>query len=187
MKKSLYRIAINWYQASDKPLPAWLERACQKDDSLAAEKRFGDDLTRSLKRSPNDREPITGDDMASRVLRQITEEDYLAEQQQSDSSAGFAGWARGVGMAAAAFTIALGAYQFLDTDNGLPNGGESGAIVMIESEKATDGLLEDVTEDWKNPLDQEVEYIVSDAKNALSFLATTFVPSSYLVSDENAS
>ena len=36
---------------------------------------------------------------------------------------------------------------------------------------------------WKNPLDQEIEYVLGDAKGALDFLADSFVPSSFLNSE----
>ncbi|EDY83450.1 hypothetical protein VDG1235_3077 [Verrucomicrobiia bacterium DG1235] len=181
MKKPLYKILINWYQASDKPLPKWLEQACQKDETLANERDFGDELTLVLKKRPNDSMSIAEDSMASRVLRQITEEDYLAEQERTNGVSVWAGWIRSAGMAAAALALTVVAYQFLNTDRELPN--EENAITVVANGQATDGIADDlltVSEDWKNPLDQEIEYIVSDAKGALGFLATNFVPSSYL-------
>ena len=36
---------------------------------------------------------------------------------------------------------------------------------------------------WKNPLDQEIEYVFGYAKGALDFLADSFVPSSLLNSE----
>ena len=36
---------------------------------------------------------------------------------------------------------------------------------------------------WKNPLDQEIEYVLGDAKGALDFLADSFVPSIFLNSE----
>ena len=36
---------------------------------------------------------------------------------------------------------------------------------------------------WKNPLDQEIDYVFGYAKGALDFLADSFVPSSFLNSE----
>lgn len=177
MKKRIYKVLINWYQASDKDLPQWLEEACARDTDLKTELSFGDELTQALKKSPNGMEALESDSMAARVLSKITEEDYLAEQELERRPI-WGVWARNAGMVAAAFAIALVAYQTLNTESTSPEGDPTVAVANIGA--ATDGLLEGVSEDWKNPLDQEIEYIVADAKGALGFLASTFVPSSYL-------
>lgn len=182
MMKPIYKLLINWYQASDKELPSWLEKACQKDATLSDEKAFGDELTQALHKRPNDSTPFEGDSMAARVLKQITEEDYLAEKEQ-EASPSWGAWVRNSGMAVAALAVALAGYQFLDTGSEIDDG-EGGLATISENGTATDGLI-DIAEDWKNPLDQEIEYIVSDAKGALGFLATTFVPSSYLSEEDN--
>ncbi|MDQ8200606.1 hypothetical protein QEH56_20740 [Pelagicoccus enzymogenes] len=176
MKTSIYRLLINWYQASDKKLPAWLERACQNDPSLSDEKSFGDELTRELRSRPEAFDSMGGESMTSRVLRQIAEEDY-EESQDSQASPVFGAWVRNAGLAMAALAVAFAGYRFLDTKSEIADGGE--IAVVTPDQTATDGLLE-IAEDWKNPLDQEIEYIVSDAKGALGFLANNFVPSSYL-------
>lgn len=180
--KPLYRILINWYQASDKELPAWLQRACQKDPSLAQERAFGETLTRELRKPRSDESAsFEGDSMAARVLKQIAEEDYHAAQEE-EASPLWGAWVRNAGMGVAALAVVFAAYQYLDTDSQI-EGGEIAAIQ--ENATATDGLLE-ISEDWKNPLDQEIEYIVSDAKGALGFLANTFVPSTYLKEKDKA-
>lgn len=179
MKTSIYRILINWYQASDRDLPAWLERACEKDESLLSEKCFGEELTRELQKLPNDSTSFGEDRLAARVLKQIAEEDYLADQAKEDFPA-WGTWVRNAGMAVAALAVVVAGYQYLDTDK------EVGAeVATVESSPATDDLI-DIPKDWKNPLDQEIEYIVSDAKGALGFLANNFVPSSYLEEEDNA-
>lgn len=183
MKNSIYKALINWYQSSDKPLPQWLERACAKDAELRKEQAFGEELTRALKKSPNGSEPFEADSMAAKVLNQITEEDYLSDKEAESGSA-WGAWVRNAGMAAAAFAVAVAGYQFLDMEK--PGGDEAEVVTVVNAEEATDGLLDEIPEDWKNPLDQEIEYIVSDAKGALGFLASTFVPSSYLADEEEA-
>ncbi|MBK1877733.1 hypothetical protein [Pelagicoccus mobilis] len=179
MRKPLYKALINWYQASDKSLPAWLDRACEKDPELRGEKTFGDELTRALQTPPKGVAPIERDSMAARVLKQITEEDYLAEQAEAEKAPFWGAWVRNAGMAAAAFAIALAGYQFLNTEKTDPS-----QIEIVSNEQSSEGVLDELRGDWKNPLDQEIEYIVSDAKGALGFLATTFVPSSYLSEEE---
>lgn len=44
--------------------------------------------------------------------------------------------------------------------------------------------LKESRTDWKNPLDQEIEYVVSDARGALDFIASNFLPSSMLAEVE---
>lgn len=179
MKKTIQTFLINWYQASDKPLPKWLERACEKDRSLALERELGDELTTSLKQRPNGSSPIAGDSMAARVMRQITEEDYAADQEM-DRKASWGGWVRSAGMAMAVVALVAVAIQFLDTNT---QGPIDNVVVKTTDPSPAANPETDLLEigtDWKNPLDQEIEYIVSDAKGALGFLANSFVPSSYL-------
>ncbi|MDQ8184055.1 hypothetical protein [Pelagicoccus sp. SDUM812002] len=182
MMTPIYKFLINWYQASDKDLPAWLERACRSDKALSKEKAFGDVLTRELQRRPSHSGSFSGDSMAARVLRQIAEEDYAAEQENSRSPL-WGAWIRNAGMAVAALAVVLAGYQYLNTDDEMD--GEAGVVAVVEDNSASDGILE-IAEDWKNPLDQEIEYIVSDAKGALGFLANSFVPSSYLQEEDKA-
>lgn len=146
------------------------------------EKTLGDDLTRSLQKHQNDSTPFEYDSMASRVLKQIAEEDYLADREK-ESSPLWGVWVKNAGMAVAALAVAFAGVQFLDTGSDID--GDSGMVVMVPDDTATDGLLE-IASTWKNPLDQEIEYIVSDAKGALGFLAAGFVPSSYLQEEDNA-
>ena len=40
------------------------------------------------------------------------------------------------------------------------------------------------TNDWKNPLDQEIEYVLDDAKGAIGFLAENFLPSNLLKTEQ---
>lgn len=185
MKQALYRFLINWYQAGDKPLPRWLEQASEKDKSLAKERAFGDELTRSLRERPNEAPRIAEDSMVSRVMRQITEEDYQAEQSRGPVGEASGGWLRTAGlvaMACAAIALAVQVW--------LPRSGDDVPVTPIAgvdhevTEELVDALEADkllaLGEDWKNPLDQEIEYVISDAKGALDFLATSFVPSGML-------
>lgn len=182
MKKAIYRRLINWYQVSDRELPKWLDAACEKDASLAQERRFGDELTHALQKRPNHQGSCEGPSMAARVLKQIAEEDYLAERAP-DAASVWSSWIRPAGVAMAVCAFAFAAYQYLDTNSGLDD--EVGTAIAVRENVATDALPE-MPADWKNPLDQEIENIVSDAKGALGFFAATFVPSSYLNEDDQA-
>lgn len=191
MKKAIYRLLINWYQASDKPLPAWLSRACDSDRELSMERDQGEILTRSLKKRPQEPDAYRGDDMTARVMRQITEQAYFAEQEGMAKQKG--GFLRIAGLTGVACALAIVGFQFWQT-GGLDDsqlGGEGPAVVVHEDSGsnsntssgsgADGGLNLQVLEgDWKNPLDQEIEYVISDAKGALDFLTTSFVPSGML-------
>lgn len=182
MMTPLYKLLIHWYQASDKELPAWLERACQGDQRLRREKAAGDELTGALRRRPRSDPHPQEETMTARVLTQIAEEDYRAGQEAASAPA-WAAWTRAAGMAVAALAVALVGYQYLNTDPEVA--AEAAPATVAERGPATAPLIE-LPRDWKTPLDQEIEYIVSDAKGALGFLANSFVPSSYLEDEDNA-
>lgn len=200
MKRMIYRILVNWYLASDKELPAWLKRACRQDKTLADELTAGDELTAALKSRPKERVPSLGSDsITSKVMMRITEEDYAAEQESLDKESGTAwvGWARTLGAAAVACVIAVIGIQNWMTQHGDKIAPDNG--IVVTSTQPVDGIVEDAEikadellelgAQWKNPLDQEIEYVLSDAKGALDFLATNFVPSGILKkvdSDEKA-
>lgn len=188
MKKTLYKYLINWRLAGDKPLPQWLERACERDPELAAERDAGDGLTRALRERPQDPLPPLGESMASRVLCQITEEDYL--ETPHDAKSGFA-WAsalRSAGLVAAALGMVAVGYQFFrQASNGGVDSQAPGAVALVDSVEAGASDAAEILQlgkNLKNPLDQEIEYVLSDARGALDFLTSSFVPSSLLKKDE---
>lgn len=183
MKKILQRALVNWYQVSEKPLPRWLKRACDKDSELGKEKAFGEELTRALRKRPNDSGSSVGDNMAARVLNQISEEDYRAHQEES-ASGNWGVWLRSSGFAAAVLTMGLVMYQFLGTD--VADSDSEAEVLVVNEDDATAGSSDEMAEDWQNPLDQEMDYIVADAKGAIGFLASSFIPSSYLEQSEEA-
>ncbi len=51
-------------------------------------------------------------------------------------------------------------------------------VPMFQAE----GLLANA--DWKNPLDQEIEHVLNDAKGAVGFLAESFLPSTILGTEQ---
>ena len=185
MKTAIYRFLINWYQSSDKPLPAWLKRACDANSELRDEQTFGEELTRSLKKRPSSETRYQSSDMTARVMRRITEENFQADQREFASRRG--GFLRSAGWAVAACAVAILGFQAWNSSDVGPvpsgNGGDGPPIAEVED--AGSGLetlaLQDALDgDWKNPLDQEIEYVISDAKGALNFLTSSFVPSGML-------
>lgn len=182
MKQAIYRFLINWYQVSDKPLPQWLKNACKQDANLDFEQELGESLTRSLKKDPNVETFASESSMASRVMLQITEEDYQAEQQEPERS--WAGVFRGATYVAAACFVAVIAFNVWTGSNS-NNFPEVSDMAFTAVDGPTD-FAEIGTEllSMQNPLDQELEYMLSDAKGALDFLTTSFVPSSFIKSEE---
>ncbi len=198
MKKALNRWLINWYQAADRPLPAWLERACQRDPQLARERQRGDALTAALSRRPRSPDTFAGSSsMADRVLRQITEEDYRAAEaaEKAEGSFGWLAFRRVASLAAVACLLAVGGirwWQGGDEPSPAPivaeNHEQTPRLVVIETQlelpelpAAKRGIanIERTLAKANNPLDQEIEYMISDAKGALDFLADSFVPTRY--------
>ncbi|MDQ8203089.1 hypothetical protein [Pelagicoccus sp. SDUM812003] len=188
MKQAINRFLINWYQASDKPLPKWLRAACSKDNALEEELRRGDELTRCLrKRSETSNTAWECEGMANRVMTQITREDYAAElarkEEDAPASSAWVPWVRSIGSGAIACAIAIYAVQnWMSHRQDVETATQ---IVQALPDDASVETVEDLGDNllemgagWKNPLDQEIEYVLSDAKGALGFLADSFVPSS---------
>ena len=182
MKRTLYTFLINWYQASDKPLPGWLKRACDSDETMAQERRFGDELTASLRQKPKEGNPFGESSLASKVHQRITEEDFEAEQSETSEGYGFVRFFQYAGLAAAACLVAAIAFKFTQSGPGENESLDKGGMVagVDEIPMTLNPDLVELGEAWINPLDQEIEYVLSDAKGALDFLKSSFVPSSYL-------
>ncbi len=178
MKKRIQLFLIRWYEASDKPLPQWLERACDDDLVLGLELDEERDLTRELKSKPKRESLEPNPDLANRIMRS------LDERETPDASP--VPWKEISFGIAACVAIAL-AIQFVN------NPSESGETLIVENAPTVESkevllsapeFLANVN-DWKNPLDQEIEYVMEDAKGALDFLAESFLPSSVLNPEQN--
>ena len=211
MKRALYRLLINWRQASDRPLPGWLRSACSRDASLDAERKQGDALSNALRQKPAEKSNPFAEygSMADRVLRQITEEDYNAAREESESGYAPFAWVavwRRASIVAVACLIAVAGFRWWQSGNSIlqqenPNGSANVAnatdtpkprIVVIEAPVRLPDLpdakrLATLESEISNPLDQEIEYVISDAKGALDFLTNSFVPKRFLESGTTSS
>lgn len=178
MKKHIIIFLVRWYESLDKPMPTWLERACDQDTVLGIELDEERALTRALKTKP-ERGPVVPNPIAAeRIIACLDDKErpVVPKLAWREISIGIA----------ACIAIAI-VYQWFgyQTDS-------DGTIVMengiIEEkvdapESATEiGNAEIVAfkNEWKNPLDQEIEYVLGDAKEAIDFLADTFLPSGFL-------
>ena len=185
MKRRILSALIDWYQSSDQELPAWLDRACRKDPVLAKERAEGEILTRALERAPQPRPGKSRSNLAAKVMRQITEEDYAAAQAGSGSSGfAWAGWIAKSGAVAAVALVAAVVFQFRTDDQKVEPEAADPAPLAVNEEPIDlpqiDPSAIQIDEDWENPLNKEIKYVISDAKGALGFLANSFVPKRYL-------
>lgn len=175
MKRFVIKNLIRWYQACDKELPQWLVDACRRDKGLLQERQAGDALTCSLKAKPESELVDWDSSLVGDVMSRIAAEDLSAEKQSWSRGSPFAWRPVFVSLAAVAvFAVAL--QVWVTTEQ--PDDAKSYASSTVEALPEVD-LTEDL-ERIRNPLDQEVEYALADARSALGFLANRFVPSSYL-------
>lgn len=163
MKKKFYTFLINWYQASDKPLPQWLEKACESDPDLKAEMKDGLDLSLGLDARDFEQVAEPSSDLSQRINRALSRGEAKPETTPFNLQL--------IGLAAAAcLAIALG-YHLLQPESEP----EAPRITKIETPAIPEVAI--IPPDWKNPLDQEIEYVMADAKGAIDFLAASFLPS----------
>ncbi len=201
MRRRIYHWILEWKQANEQPLPRWLERACGRDPELGRERERGEGLTRSLRRPvAKEADPLMGTrSLADRALRQIAEEDYQAERKAEEISSRSLGWFalwRNASLAALACMAVVASVVWfergdepgpgpapiaevvkpriivVETPLPLPELPKVGGLARLESTLAR-----------PNPLDQEIKYMIADAKGALGFLANGFVPSQFLADE----
>lgn len=201
MKRKFYRWMVEWKQANEQPLPKWLEAACERDPVLARERERGEALTRSLRRSvAKEADPLMGTrSLADRVLRQIAEEDYQAAREAEETAGRSLGWFalwRNASLAAlACMAVVASVVWFERGEEPGPGPAPIGEVVkpriivvetplpLPELPKVAGLAKLESTLARPNPLDQEIEYMIADAKGALGFLANSFVPSQFLADE----
>jgi len=183
MRKRIILFLIRWYETFDKPLPNWLERACDKDIALGLELDEERELTSELSQKP-DWSPVKPNPFqAERIIACLEEEERPVMARTTP-------W-REISIGVAACIAIAIAYQWIGSQ---PNPADSEMIV--ETQPDGDALNAEQSQviianlnrvakesDWKNPLDQEIEYVLGDAKEAIDFLADSFVPSSFRSSE----
>ena len=181
MKKQILLFLVRWYETIGKPLPSWLERTCDKDISLGLELDEEREFTRELEQKPNWNPVKPNPFLTERIIASLddSESTVVSKIAWKEISIGIA----------ACVAIAL-AYQWVGIQSE-PGNDYIANNDVVESPIDSDTmevLPEVITRladksDWKNPLDQEIEYVLGDAKGALDFLADSFVPSSFLNSE----
>ncbi len=181
MRKQILLFLVRWYETLDKPLPKWLERACDKDIALGLEWDEERELTDELQRKP-DWEPVKPNPfLTERIVACLDDKErpVVSKIAWKEISIGIA----------ACVAIAL-AYQWVGSqsetgDNFVVDNGSVENPLDLETVETLPEVVTRVADksEWKNPLDQEIEYVLGDAKGAIDFLADSFVPKSFLVSE----
>jgi len=167
--KSLDGLLITWYELSDKPLPQWLKRKCDSDPSLQDRLRMEQSLTAELKHGVEEKVREPNPFLKERILRAIDEADRIPEQTTP--------WLRGAVLAGSACLVAALVWQVSVLNVAENDLGDFNSITLYD-------IAKDAQSDWIIPLDQEIEYVVSDARGALDFIASNFLPSSMLAANE---
>ncbi len=178
MKKQILLFIARWYEVSDKPLPGWLERVCDKDIALGLELDEEREFTRELEQKP-DWEPVKPNPyLTERIIACLDDKErpVVSNIAWKEISIGIA----------ACIAIAL-AYQWVGSHSESDSNiiADNDTVENVIDSGTVDILPRVVTQmgessEWKNPLDQEIEYVLGDAKGAIDFLADSFVPSGFL-------
>ncbi|HRE80774.1 MAG TPA: hypothetical protein PLN52_06985 [Opitutaceae bacterium] len=196
------RFLIRWYQVSDRPLPGWLQRACDCDPRLAAELSAELGVTERLR--VDARPPVIDPSpyLAARVNYAV--KDSMARRGSFAVRNGFR-------MAALAGAVCLALLLFsrwpapssgtitdprlATTEStltlnpsgretvGIKSGDAAVATVASPDARAVTGAAPALN--WENPLDQEVNLVIADAKDAVRFLTTSFLPRSALAENKS--
>lgn len=188
---ALKRFLLRWYQASDQPLPAWLERACVCDPRLRADRDAEAGLTQRLRTEPRPPSIEASPYLAARVNYGV--KTSKARRAIFDVSKGFR-MAALAGVVCVAFLL-LSRWPVSEapTETGLgmakttPDSASlaplNSVVPAVISGESSGGSAKASL--WENPLDQEVNLVLADAKGAVRFLATRFLPKA--ASTENKS
>ena len=181
MKKRILEFLVEWHEVSDKPMPGWLKRRLNADPELRERYEREKEITRKL---------------SSRESDGVEPSPYLAERiianlDGTERTSETAFYWKQIPIALAACLAIFVAIQWSGQNE------ESDGRIARETAPDQDapalaigdspifqgeGLLTDA--DWKNPLDQEIERVLSDAKGAVGFLAESFLPSTMLGSEQ---
>ncbi|MFO1448836.1 MAG: hypothetical protein U1F61_11830 [Opitutaceae bacterium] len=178
MKTAVLRFLVRWYQASDQPLPPWLDRATRHDSCLSATRAEEELLTSHLRAHPAAPGIEASPFLKSKVLHALARES--AGQDRSRSVR----WI--MPSAAVAGALALGlllAATWLSRSPNQPSVSTPSALAAVHPTPGTAPAVsaaQPVPEAWSNPLDDEMDKVVADARGAVRFLASAFLPSESL-------
>lgn len=175
MKTFLQKLLIRWYHVSDKPLPDWLARACERTPELARERDVEGALSRRLRSDVRPAQNGASPYLAQRVARAVRE---IPKARESSKRA----LLPQLTWVAAACVVALIVVRldFLGGRKGVTPDVETHqtAVVSPQSSLPAPQVASPAAgiPGWVNPLDQEVDDVIADARGALQFLATSFLP-----------
>lgn len=178
MKTAVLRFLVRWYQASDQPLPPWLERTVRNTPELASIRSEEVQLTSLLRSQAPVNGVVASPFLKSKVLHALARD--TADSQRSRTSR----WI--LPSAAVAASLALGlllastwlSHTGPSSDTATPSAFTSVTPAPVEAEPIL--VAKGIPAAWANPLDQEIASVVADAEGAVRFLASAFLPSEAL-------
>lgn len=189
MKTRFLITLIRWRQASDQPLPAWLDRACRHDPRLQAEREHGQALSQALRGLARPVELPVSPSLEQRIRRSLTATPRPSSRSLADfwNATGLATAA----CAALALVVALVLFQRYGTpDTSLqavtPTSPDSRPAPSARPDLIASTVIDTTSAvvsgqvPWANPLRQEMSNVMADARGAMRFLAGNFLPSSMM-------
>lgn len=178
MKKRFYSFLVRWCSIQGNPLPAWLTRACGEDPRLRAEHLSEEVLSADLReqRIPAQVHPDAGA-LSAKILAALRAEGKTSSERRLETSTMVSVWKVVVCPVAAAIGVAFFLTIRVSTSSGhVPEAALVSVDRVFEAPAGDTGLMEAGWAGWVNPLDREVEYVLEDAKGAVAFLASSFLP-----------
>ncbi len=177
MKTRLLQALLDWHLATDKPLPAWLARACQNHPVLLSHYNQGRQLSHRLSSSAQSLPSAQpSPHLAAKIHRALATETTA----HCEPSSSFAWLKLALPLtAAAALTILITLRQTPSTDS--THADSAAALALLKQTPALLAQAEPIKSLRASgtsfePLRQEAQHLRSDARAALSFLARNFLP-----------
>ncbi len=156
-------------ELSDRPVPRWLQRACDRDVIISLELDGHEALTQELSSNPEVERIEPNPYLADRIIRELDEDESTSVLSNS--------W-KEISLGIAACIVVALAVNWA----GNRETAESVTIVEhVEESIALNGLASSLVSsqsDWQNPLDEEMDNVMENAMGAIDFLADSFLPSS---------
>ncbi|MEM9158790.1 MAG: hypothetical protein AAGB46_07035 [Verrucomicrobiota bacterium] len=165
--KSLYRLLISWYELSDNALPRWLREKVESDPGLQDTIRLEKSLSAELKHGGDELSREPNPFLKDRILRALDEADRIPESNTS-----WVKWATVGGAACLAAVVVWNADLSFESEK---PGNDIAQIIEIIGDVDREAL-----QSSPNPLGAELNNVILDARGAIGFLASNFVPRSLL-------
>lgn len=180
MINAVYRFLIDWHLSNDSSVPEWLAKKAEKDAALSQYLDGELGLNRLL--SAPKHNPQTGSsqsDLAERILAKLDSDEEDESPVVMNPPIPFRTITYSLGGVAAILVLGISLWNkdvILEEDSPVVTVATVTEVKPTPANTTLSVDLEKINEDWKNPLDQEIEFVVSDARDALRFLATSFLP-----------